>query len=134
MAMRAQARCTHTSAPDEFPCLRLPRGEVFVQRVCVALTAAAALVAAGTVVAALVAALGGGGVAAVGGWRALGTAAAGAVALAVAAMKAWAFKEERFVSGLPQWEKIGGYAMLKLKGSKGKGGQGQYKIEKPKKQ
>ncbi|KAG2442761.1 hypothetical protein HXX76_002842 [Chlamydomonas incerta] len=115
-------------------CVECQRGEVFVQRVCVALTAAAALVAAGTVVAALVAALGGGGVAAVGGWRALGTAAAGAVALVVAAMKAWAFKEERFVSGLPQWEKIGGYAMLKLKGSKGKGGQGQYKIEKPKKQ
>eukprot|EP00198_Chlamydomonas_reinhardtii_P013959 XP_001703296.1 ring-hydroxylating di-oxygenase-related protein [Chlamydomonas reinhardtii] len=114
-------------------CVICQRGEVLVNRVCIALTAAAALVAAGTVVAALVGVMGGGGMAAVGGWRALGAAAAGAVALAVVAIKAWAFKEERFESGLPQWEQNGGYAMLRIKGSKVKGGKGQYKIEKPKK-
>ncbi|KAG2450108.1 hypothetical protein HYH02_000211 [Chlamydomonas schloesseri] len=110
-------------------CVVCQRGEVFVGRVCVALTAAAALVAAGTVVAALVAALGGGGVAAVGGWRVLAAAAAGSAALVLAAVKAWAFKDERFVSGLRQWQKNGGYAMVGIKGAKDK-----YKIQKPKKQ
>ncbi|KAG2495724.1 hypothetical protein HYH03_006323 [Edaphochlamys debaryana] len=79
-------------------------------RVVTALAGAAAVLAA---LLGMVAALSPQGVAAVGGWVPLVVVPALAGALGWAAAKAWAFREERFVSGLTNWRRIGGFSTVK---------------------
>ncbi|KXZ56579.1 hypothetical protein GPECTOR_1g520 [Gonium pectorale] len=93
-------------------CAVCQRGQKLVTRICVALTAAAALAAAAAAGLAAVAAMSPQGLAAVGGWKALAAVAVGAAALAWAAVQGWAFREERFVSGVAQWLRVGGFALL----------------------
>ncbi|GLC35709.1 hypothetical protein PLESTB_000486200 [Pleodorina starrii] len=94
-------------------CTICQRGLKQVTALCTALTVAAGLAAAAAVVLAVMAAISPAGVAAAGGWWALvGVTAAGA-ALAVAAIKGWSFREERFISGAAQWRRLGGFASQK---------------------
>ncbi|KAG2495723.1 hypothetical protein HYH03_006322 [Edaphochlamys debaryana] len=78
-------------------------------RVVTALAGAAAVLAA---LLGMVAALSPQGVAAVGGWVPLVVVPTLAGALGWAAAKAWAFREDRFVSGAANWRRIGGFSLV----------------------
>ncbi|PNH12133.1 hypothetical protein TSOC_000989 [Tetrabaena socialis] len=96
-------------------CAVCRKGLEQVTAACVALTVAAGLAAGLAAVLGMAAAMSPRGLAAVGGWAPLAGAAVVAAALAVAAVKGWWFREDRFESGVRTWRRIGGYSALGIK-------------------
>ncbi|GLC35707.1 hypothetical protein PLESTB_000486000 [Pleodorina starrii] len=92
-------------------CTVCQRGLRQVTALCTALTVAAGLAAAAAVVLAVMAAVIPDAVNSVGGWRAVVGAVVVAAALALAAVKGWWYREEKFISGAAQWRRRGGFTL-----------------------